>query len=250
MKKLIVGLSLLALVGCGDGISAREETCLENGGSWSECTSDKDYHNRKMAEIEAQVNRPYPPAVQGESYSNHYGDPAHGYWSNGQYHFNDPMSVAAQQTNSFLLAAGMGGLAGYMAGKMSSESEWRRSNPSGYTKVVKVSNITVDRSGKTISVAEAKRRQEQSKRDIKAHYEKKLAQQKESANKQKSNLTKKPDLVKKPVVTTKPTVQPQVAVKQKPQVKVTKKTQTYKKTFSKPSKPKVYKSKIYSKKKR
>lgn len=146
MKKLsLLALSLAALlVGCGDGLTARERTCIEFGGDVNECM--QGYR---------PVARHMTPGVN----TNYYGSPQHGYWQGGSYHFNDPHSAAARSTEAFLVGAGMGSLAAYAATKAAQKSNWEKSNPKGWEPEYR------DKKGNVISKQEFDRRKQQSQKD-------------------------------------------------------------------------------------
>ena len=201
MKKLLITtFSLLALSAC-DGLTDREESCLDNGGKWEDCTTEGRHHQREMARIEArqhavvhqtsgvsdydEYDYDYPEVEADKSYTNYYGDPQHGSWSNGSYRFNDPHGQYASSTNSFLIGAGVGGLLGYMGTKAAMRSNWNEANPNGYTE-----------RKNTISKKELKRRKEQSRKDKakkQAKLKKKKVNKKLKASKKKKVKANKID---------------------------------------------------------
>ena len=182
MKKFLIGgLLLVSVVGCSDGLTDREESCLDNGGTWSECTSEGRYQERELARIEAKSLRnsnmydtdSYPPVGMGEESTNYYGDERHGSWDNqGSFRFNNPHSPQASSTNSFLLGVGLGGLGAYMLTKSAMRSDWNKSNPSGWSKQSRKSTRYIDKKGNTITKAEHKKRKAQSRNARKANSKK------------------------------------------------------------------------------
>ena len=190
MKKLL-GLLFctLSLTAC-DGLTDREESCLDNVGTWDSCTYEGRKHQQEMARIEARTptvqggyddyDYDYPEVEANREYTNYYGDPRYGSWNNGSYHFTNPHGQYASSTNSFLVGAGIGGLLGYMGTKAAMRASWDNANPNGYTE-----------RKNTISKKELKRRKEQSKRD-KAKYRKARAKKQAKLNKKnKAKLNKK-----------------------------------------------------------
>lgn len=173
IKLALVGLVLaFTATACSDKITTREEACFEQGGDWSECTSEGRRQALELARIETgQAHRPvvryqpsYGPVVQGTMYTDYYGDPRYGMWSSGRYIFTDPYSQYAMATNSYLLSAGIGGLAAYALLSSSSRDSWNVSNPGGYTKRSSKATQSYGKDGKKISKKEAKRRAKQSKK--------------------------------------------------------------------------------------
>ena len=159
MKKLLASLvvSVSILVsGCTDGLSNREVSCLEYTGN---------IHCKSEGQYAVDQQRAERGVVMGQSYTNHYGNPQHGAWSNGQYNFHNPNGIYATQTDSFLLGAGIGGLAAYALTSNSSRGSWEKENPSGFKVRKKSYNRPRDKSGKIISKVEAKKRKDQSNRD-------------------------------------------------------------------------------------
>lgn len=187
--KALVATSILAaaslLAGCqgSDGLTLREHTCLDHGGTWEECTREGRLHAERMARAEngqdggydnvGYGDVDYPPAEAGQQYTNYYGDPAYGHWVGGYYHFYNPYGMYAIQTNSYLLAAGLNGLASYIGTRAAMHSVWNSANPSGYhtTHYTSTKYIVRNRNGKvqTISRTEAMRRKAQSRKDRAAH---------------------------------------------------------------------------------
>ena len=183
MKKLlaaVLAVSLLALTGCERGLSEREKECYEMTGD-SACVG-KAYQQQPRSSG-------YGPVGPG-TYQNHYGNPQHGYWDNGQYHFNNPNGQYASSTNAFLLGAGMGGLTAYLLTKNSNRSNWDQSNPGGYEKTVRTQKTYIGKGGKTISKAEFKKRKAQSQKDKAKNKaaKKKVANQKKRVADQKKRV--------------------------------------------------------------
>ncbi|AUS03061.1 coil containing protein [Vibrio phage 2.275.O._10N.286.54.E11] len=216
MKKLFIIASVvagsLALVGCGQSESEkqaehkRQMECLDMGYD-KHCNVIRDrvrvqpVRAPQFNNIEIEYdygNVHYGPAMPG-SYVNYYGDTRYGYWDIfGNFKFYDPYSTYATNTNSFLLGAGLGGLVAY---KMS-KTDWTSKNPNGWTSKSRKLEKPRDKNGKVITVAEAKKRAEQSKRDKAAHAKKlkakKAAKTKELKAKQAKTNAKK--AAKKPTV--------------------------------------------------
>lgn len=198
MKKLVNLASAIlvfaTLSGCGEKSEkqqAQEIECLE-------LTGDKYCRNEYEQQAAAQRSMNnynyrdmnYGPTPPG-SYHNYYGNPQYGSWGNdGQYRFHDPYSQQASQTNSFLLGAGLGGLAAYALTK----NDWSRSNPKGWTDSVRDVKQPIGKDGKSISQAEYKKRMAQSKKDQAKHKEKLKADnaklQKQLASEKQKNLKK------------------------------------------------------------
>lgn len=184
MKKILiagfVGLSALLMGGCGDGLSDREESCLKATGN-IDCKSAGELELEKariQANADIQIAKaqsngmmaagaaPMATDVAPGQYTNYYGDERYGQWKqDGTFQFNDPTSNWAESTNAFLLGAGLGGLAGYMATKAASHGEWKKSYPNGYTPKTYTAKTYMDKSGKPISKAEYERRIAQSNKD-------------------------------------------------------------------------------------
>lgn len=149
-------------------------------------------HEQAPAPVPQQMNQggydgdyqdmDYPPVQPQVVYTNYYGSPQYGYWSGGYYHFYNPYGMAAIQTNSYLLSAGINGLAAYIGTRAALHSAWSVANPSGYHVVHHTSTryIVRGKNGKTqyISKSEANRRAAQSRRDRKAYKVKRKQQQK------------------------------------------------------------------------
>lgn len=257
MKKLL-GIGLLALaatlVGCGDGLTNKQETCLEHmedsgrTDGWEVCVEGAEYreHERAMARIENYNygNVVYDPVQPNRDYVDYYGNENHGYWDNqGIYRFNDPYSSYAQSTNSYLLAAGFGGLAGYVTAKAATRSNWQSQHTNGWQSRSTSSTKYIGKGGKEISKSEFDRRKAQSEKDRKAHQQKlkkenkslksQLAKEKaknskgkqdakkQSKSKPKANATK-PKQQKKPLNLNKPKPKPKKVTKPKQKKKVKK----------------------------
>lgn len=178
MKKLmmvaIIGISTF-LVGCGDGLTDREESCLEATGN-IQCKSKAELElelARIQGNTDVQVAKaqgaslpssdiPVPPG----DYTNYYGNEKYGSWQpDGSFQFNDPTSSWATETNMFLLGAGLGGLAGYMATKSASRSEWKKTYPTGYIPQTRKVQTYSDKKGNPISRNEYQKRLAQSNKD-------------------------------------------------------------------------------------
>ncbi len=144
---ILVVLSALLLSACERGLSQRDRDCIDLTGSV--CGS------RAIS---------YGPTSPG-TYQNHYGNPAYGSWSGGQYHFNDPFGAQAMATNSFLLGAGLGGLTAYALTKAAGRDSWERENPNGYTPRSREQKTYIDKGGKEISKTEFDKRKAQSRKD-------------------------------------------------------------------------------------
>ena len=133
----------------------------------------------------------YAPAMPG-TYVNYYGDPRYGYWTVfGNFKFYDPYSTYATNTNSFLLGAGLGALAGYSL----TRSQWDTRNPSGWKSSSRSNTKYISNNGKTITKAEANKRKQQSQRDKAKHRKSFKAKQTTAAKKQttsKTSTSKKP----------------------------------------------------------
>ncbi|QDH46750.1 putative coil containing protein [Aeromonas phage LAh_8] len=182
MKKILIagfiGLSALLVGGCGDGLTDREESCLAATGN-IDCKSAAELELEKariQANADVQIAKaqgimngasaPMQSEVAPGQYTNYYGDERYGQWKqDGTFQFNDPTSSWAESTNAFLLGAGLGGLAGYMATKAASRGEWKKSYPNGYTPKTYTTKTYMDKSGKTISKSEYERRVAQSNKD-------------------------------------------------------------------------------------
>ena len=120
MKYYLVLVLSIVLAACGNGVTDREEFCMENGGTAEFCLSG--LRSQEFQQQFAPIPSPgYGPTSAG-SHQNYYGDPQYGQWRDGQYAFNDPYGSQASSTNSFLLGAGVGGLAAYLATSSSSRS--------------------------------------------------------------------------------------------------------------------------------
>lgn len=199
MKKLVL-LSTAVLVfatlgGCGeksDKQQAQEIECLE-------LTGDKYCRNEYEQQAAAQRSMNYNPRdieygpTGPGSYNNYYGNPQYGSWgSDGQYRFHDPYSHQASQTNSFLLGAGLGGLAAYALTK----SDWSRSNPNGWTNSQRDVKQPIGRDGKSISADEYKRRLEQSKNDQAKHKAKLKAENEKLQQQLRAEKLKNKDALK------------------------------------------------------
>lgn len=199
MKKLVL-LSTAVLVfatlgGCGeksDKQQAQEIECLE-------LTGDKYCRNEYEQQAAAQRSMNYNPRdieygpTGPGSYNNYYGNPQYGSWgSDGQYRFHDPYSYQASQTNSFLLGAGLGGLAAYALTK----SDWSRNNPNGWTTSQRDVKQPIDRDGKSISANEYKRRLEQSKNDQAKHKAKLKAENEKLQQQLRAEKLKNKDALK------------------------------------------------------
>ena len=151
MKKFILVAALLALTACERGLTERERECME-------LTNDSSCI-REVRDTE------YGPVAPG-NYTNYYGSPDHGTWdSSGNYHFRDPNSSYATQTNAFLLGAGLGGLAAYALTKNANRSSWVTSNPNGYRPEVRTTTKYIGKGGKEISRSEYDKRAAQSAKD-------------------------------------------------------------------------------------
>ncbi len=168
---LFAGL-FAGLAGCGDGVTDRELTCMEHGGTPEYCMGNKLTNEYRAQPIQSPG---YGPVSAG-THQNYYGDPAYGSWSDGQYHFNDPYGSQASSTNAFLLGAGVGGLTAYLATKAASRSSWERENPKGYQPETNTTKTALDKKGNPISQKEYDRRKAQSAKD-KAAYKQKKADQ-------------------------------------------------------------------------
>lgn len=183
MKKVLAyGLAALvgvtALTGCGEeqrqANHERQIECLE-------MTGDKYCRNEYEQQADAQrrtaysrSNVVYGPSAPG-MYTNYYGNPDYGYWGNdGMYMFNDPYSSYAQSTNSFLLGAGLGGLATYAM----TRDTWDNDHRDGWTETTRENKTYRGKNGKKISKAEFSKRKAQSKKDKAAHKAKLKAKQK------------------------------------------------------------------------
>lgn len=191
MTKLstILAASLILLIGCGQKTERQhdqEMACIQ-------ATGDK--YCRNEYEQQASSSRrygggvQYPPTGVG-SYHNYYGNPQYGSWGgDGRYHFNNPNSIYATQTNSFLLGAGLGGLAAYAITK----SSWNKKNPNGWKDSVRKVDKPLGKDGKVISNKEYKKRLAQSKRDKAKNLKNKSKSsgKVKSTNKGKINLSKK-----------------------------------------------------------
>lgn len=208
IKKILIGsVCVFGLFACSDGLSNREESCLDHGGSWEQCTSEG--HQRNVEAIRAQGNTMgqgmstqahaggynadyYPPVQQGQAYTNHYGNEQYGYWDQqGSYQFNDPYGPQASSTNGYLLAAGLGGLATYALTSGSSYDSWSDSNPRGYSSKSYTAKSYIGKSGKTISKTDYLKRKAQSAKDKAKYLAKKGATAANNAyNKSKPALQK------------------------------------------------------------
>ncbi len=189
LSTVVLSVSLL-LSACGDGLTNREVTCLEHTGN---------IHCKSEGQYAVDQTRAERGVIVGQSYTNHYGNPQHGSWNNGQYSFHNPNGVYAMQTDSFLLGAGVGGLAAYALTSASSRESFNRDNPNGFKARSKSYNKPRGKDGKILSKAEAKKRKAQSIRDKRAHKAKLKQQAKNKAKQTKQNSKKKLDLRKKPV---------------------------------------------------
>ena len=204
MKKLlivgIVGLSALLMGGCGDGLTDREASCLKATGN-IDCKSAAEMELEKariQANADVQIAKaqgpvgaaPMPTDVAPGQYTNYYGDERYGQWQpDGTFQFNDPTSSWADSTNAFLLGAGLGGLAGYMATKAAHRGEWKKSYPNGYTPKTYTAKTYLDKSGKAISKSEYERRIAQSNKDRMKYQQ---AQQRKKFNPNEPKPVKKP----------------------------------------------------------
>lgn len=154
IKLLLITVIVLILSACDRGLTERERECMELSGNAEHCIRS--------------VNRQYAP--RHDSYGptehvNYYGHPEYGQWDNGQYRFNDPNSHYASSTNSFLLGAGVGGLAAYAMSKQGSRDSWKSKNPSGWTERKQYTS----KNGKSISKKEFDKRKSQSLKDKAKH---------------------------------------------------------------------------------
>lgn len=243
MKRLFAVMALLVLAGCDNGLTERERECMELTGD-AMCISEVRSGNVSLAKAQnTEVEIEYDNVVQPGNYTNYYGSPQHGYWSNGTYHFNDPYSHAATSTNAFLIGAGLGGLTAYALTKAASRSSWNSSHPGGYKPTTTSVTKYTSKSG-YISKEEYNRRMAQSKRDRKKHTDKLKAETKKvkeeaaKANGQKIAAEKKLAASKKPTASKpKPKSKPLSFTKPKP--KPVKKP----KPAKKPKKRKAKKSK-------
>lgn len=183
-KILLVGLLSAAtfLVGCGDGLTDREESCLEATGN-IQCKSKAELElelariqgNTDVQVAKAQADaigsgyQDLPPAdtpVQPGNYTNYYGDERYGQWKpDGTFQFNDPTSSWASETNAFLIGAGLGGLAGYIASKAATRGEWKKTYPTGYKPTTRKVETYIDKKGNPISKNEYQKRLAQSNKD-------------------------------------------------------------------------------------
>lgn len=183
---------LFAVSACTDGVSNREETCLEAGNSWQTCTGEGNSQELQLAKLERQnmMQRQnqfqYPDVEQGQDYVNHYGNEQYGSWSGGQYRFHDPQSSYAMSTNSFLLGAGIGGLAAYALLSRSNRDSWNSRNSGGWKVNSYKANRNISNKGKTLT-----------KKQLKANKLKRKARI--TARKVKKNLKKGVNLTKKTV---------------------------------------------------
>lgn len=107
----------------------------------------------------------YGPSAPGV-YTNYYGNPNYGYWGPTGFMFNDPYSSYAMSTNSFLLGAGLGGLATYALTQ--DHDTWSKSHKNGWKETKRENTKYRSKSG-VITKEEAARRKAQSKKDRKAH---------------------------------------------------------------------------------
>jgi len=183
LKKLIVIAFLVGLVACDRGLTERERECMELTGDAQHCIRSSNY----VRPMHQPVN--YGPTSPG-SYTNYYGSPEHGHWQGGQYHFHDPYGHAASSTNSFLLGAGIGGLAAYMLTKDSNRDSWTRNNPSGFTEKKYEVKKYIGKGGKEISQAEYDRRKAQSEKD-KAKHKQRMEAKKKAEAARKANEKKR-----------------------------------------------------------
>jgi uncharacterized lipoprotein YehR (DUF1307 family) len=222
-KIAIIGTALamaVSLVGCGDGMSAREKACLDHGGTWDTCTNEGRYQERQLAKIENGYvgrsefvdygQRSYPPVEMGQSYTNYYGNPNYGYWEGGRYRFNDPYSQYAINTNSFLLGAGLGGLASYALTPSASQATWSSSHSGGWKEEKTTAKKYYGKNGKEISKSEYTKRKAQSQKDRQAYKAKQKAKAKTQAKKTPtknsvSSKSTKPNLSKKTSINLKKT---------------------------------------------
>ncbi len=134
------------------------------GSSHDKCEDARDYqgcmqaaeaekerrHEREMARIENPRFNPYAVAqpVGPGSYTNYYGNSAHGYYDAfGRWNWYDPSGMYARQTASFMIGAGIS--AALMNSWTRSDYETYRSSPS-YKKTVVVNNY-ISSDGKKIS---------------------------------------------------------------------------------------------------
>lgn len=137
-EMIVVLLSVGVLSGCPspaeqEAQHQRELECIKMTG---------DRYCRSELEIQqSNIRTQHQPAphynpnmvdygpVQPGQYHNYYGNPQYGTWGqDGRYYFNDPNSVQASETNSFLLGAGLGALGGYALSK----ADFTKSNPNGW----------------------------------------------------------------------------------------------------------------------
>lgn len=199
MKKFILVAALLALTACERGLTERERECME-------LTNDSSC----IREVRATE---YGPVAPG-NYTNYYGSPDHGTWdSSGNYHFRDPNSSYATQTNAFLLGAGLGGLAAYALTKNANRSSWVTSNPNGYRPEVRTTTKYIGKGGREISRSEYDKRAAQSAKDkaaaqVKREADAKRKQQAQAQADAKRKQQQQAQTSSKPLNFTKPSAAP------------------------------------------
>ncbi len=171
---------ITGVAACTDGLTQREETCLELTGNLH-CKSEGDY---AVQQARAENQLGYSAIQRGQSNTNYYGNEDYGYWgSDGQYRFNEPYGSHASSTNAFLLGAGLGALGAYSMSKV----DWGKQNKGGWKASTNKSKKSHKR-GK-VSKAEKRKRAKQSRKDKAKH---KASQKKQSKIKKgKPNKFKK-----------------------------------------------------------
>ena len=202
MKKLLLLGLFLGLVGCDQGLTEREKQCLQFTGN-IKCQSQVDEKVRLLNAQEGLIgeNGLY------QKPTNFYGDPRYGYWNDqGGFQFYNQNSPEALSTNSFLLGAGLGGLAAYALTRDGRDSNRYRSKYKSHYSNPKYSRKdyinqqklrSKDREIQRLKSQNAKK--EQQRRKLQSERDKlKNQQNKKVVNKTKI-VNKKPLLKKKPV---------------------------------------------------
>lgn len=167
LGRVVITATVLLTVACTDGLTNREQSCLDAGNDWQMCTGQGNAHEREMARINSRqgmgmnhgVNAfQYPDVHQGDEYTDYYGNEQYGSWNNGQYRFHNPQSSQAISTNSFLLGAGIAGLAAYAIMPRSNRTNWTSTHKGGWKATKYRAKKNISRKGKTLTAAQYKAR--------------------------------------------------------------------------------------------
>jgi hypothetical protein len=212
LSALAISISA-TIVGCGDDADSRaqqqqrfeqqQQALAASHQRELDCiqaTGSKDCESVNSGNAVAQIPTSYEPqdVVQPGTYHNYYGNPQYGSWGpDNTYHFNDPHSYQASQTNAFLLGAVVGGVAGHLLTK----NEFEKQNPRGWQDHTTVVNNYIDKSGRSINKDEYYRRRAQSYKDKLQNEQRKNAQ---------LSAFSKPSEPQKPLIPAQPTLRDKI----------------------------------------